>query len=114
MSAEPVLGRGAHQQVPMPQPGKTKRKVRGADFESFNGSCWSTAQDYLARSTARAVMAQELKLVDSTKAGAEQWGLRNGWQALTPECTFTEVGFPSAGAGIFVRKDIRAAKLELP
>lgn len=114
LSAEAVLGRDFLQQEPLPPPGKRKRRVRGADFESFNGSCWSTARDYLTRSTARVVMAQELKLAGASQAEAEQWCTKNGWQAFLTSCTHTETGQPSAGVGIFVRSYIRAARLETP
>lgn len=93
---------------------KRTRRADGADFVSFNGSCWPTAKEFLGRTQARVVLSQELKLHGTSKAEAEAWCINHGWKAFITECTFTELGQPSAGVGIFVRKYIGASRLEGP
>ena len=78
---------------------------------TFNGSCWPTAKEFLDRTDASIVLAQEVKLDGDAKAEAEQWCLRHRWQPFITPCCRPAAGNPTAGTGIFVRSHIGAAPI---
>ena len=57
---------------------------------------------------------RRLKLDGEKLAEAQQWSLKHGWKAFVTPCLRSEVGEPTAGAGVFVRKHIGAAPIVGP
>ena len=65
---------------------------------------WQTLKEYLVRTRALVVMAQEIALHSEEEVGeASQWALRHNWLCfIVPSC-LGQGGGTSAGVGLFVR-----------
>eukprot|EP00959_Pyramimonas_sp_CCMP1952_P208726 4366072-Pyramimonas_sp.AAC.1 len=77
----------------------------GMGVITFNGSCWSTMQQFLLEGVgdAQVVCAQELRLDGEAVDRAQTWALRHGWKPCISPCRRLQSKKPSAGVGIFVR-----------
>ena len=81
-----------------------------SQWETYNGSCWTTIRERLERTAASVVFAQEIRTLPGEAldrlSGAAS-GM--GWQAAVSPGLPTEAGAVSSGAAVFVRKHITLA-----
>ena len=91
-----------------------KRRTDGASVVSYNGNCWSTAQDFLLRTDAAVVTLQETKVDGDKLKEAEEWSIRNGWKPFFAPCLRSSKGEVRAGVAVMVRKHISACAMPGP
>ena len=84
-------------------------------MRTYNGSCWSTAWDFLGRTASQVVFLQETKLDGVNLTEAEAWCSKHGWKPFFGPCNRSRAtGEPTAGVAILVRKHIGASPIEAP
>jgi len=79
-------------------------------FETVNGSCWNTAAEYMAQTSADFVAVQEAKTLKESIVDTEQAARNKVWRTSISPCILTEAEGPSAGTALFCRTHIGARK----
>ena len=75
-------------------------------FDSVNGSCWNTAAEYLALSSADFVAIQEAKIPEECINDTEQAARNKGWSTAINPCIVTAAEGRSAGTAVCSRTQI--------
>ena len=75
-------------------------------FDSYNGNCMATAQQYMEQSGADVCLVQESRVADARLRTAERTAARTGWSLSLEAAVWTEMDSTSAGVGVAVRRHI--------